>query len=71
MSLNISAYSGDKQQQYSTETNFNKENHGVLMISGKTHTQTHINQCSSGTSENQAQNNNVGDPQKMTKMTLI
>ena len=75
MSLNMSAYAGDKQQHHSIETNFNKENHVVLMIPGKAHTQTHIiNQieCSSDTSENrQAQNNNIGDPRKMTKMTLF
>ena len=61
MSLNMPAYAGDKQQQHSIETNFNKENHVVLMIPGKAHTQTHIiNQCSSDTSENrQAQNNNI------------
>jgi hypothetical protein len=61
MTLNLSACAGDKQQQYPTITNDKKENRGELMITKAQ--QTHINQCSSDTSEKR--------PPKMTKMKLI
>ena len=53
MTLNMTTYTGDKQQQYATETKVNKEDHREVMTANlETH---NINRISLGTSEKHPQ----------------
>ena len=61
--MNMSAYADDKQHEYSTITNDNKEKHGELMITIAQ--QTHVNKCSPDALPSEKH------PPKMTNMKLI
>ena len=53
MTLNMTTYTGDKQQQYATETKVNKEDHREVMTANlEAH---NINRISLGTSEKHPQ----------------
>ena len=65
MSLNIAAYAGDKQQQYSTTMDVNKESHE--MFPKENYNQAQSNQCFSGGHAKQ----DIAAHQKMIKRILI
>ena len=70
--LNIYEYIGDEQQEYSTATNVNKEEHEMVKKTPqKVHQPTQINQCSTDTRETQDQNNIKNAPKATKRCTIL